>query len=133
MILRQSLEHNAAPIDNHPPDVSVVIPIYNGERYLAEVLGAVFSQETGFSFEVVVIDSGSTDRSLDVAGGFPVRLHRIPNEEFGHGRTRNLGARLAAGRYVVFMSQDATPAHPRWLENLVASVAKDAGVAGAYS
>ena len=119
--------------DGPAPEVSVVIPVYNGERYLAEVLEAVFSQETGFSFEVIIIDSGSSDRSLDVAGGFPVRLHRIPNEEFGHGRTRNLGARLAAGRYVVFISQDATPAHRRWLENLVGSVAKDAGVAGAYS
>jgi len=118
---------------NNTPDVSVVMPVYNGERYLEEVLDAVFGQKTGFMFEVIVIDSGSSDRSIEIISKYPVRLHQIPNEEFGHGKTRNLGVRLAAGKYIVFLTQDATPASPYWLDNLVGVLEKDAEVAGAYS
>ncbi|MEJ1230368.1 MAG: glycosyltransferase family 2 protein [Galbitalea sp.] len=66
-----------------------------------------------------MIDSGSSDRSLEIVEARPwVRLHRIPNEEFGHGRTRNLGARLASGRLVAFLTQDAIPAHSHWLREI---------------
>jgi rhamnosyltransferase len=118
--------------DAAAPDVTVVIPVFNGDRYLAEVLDAVAAQRGAGIVETLVIDSGSTDRSLDLirrrAG---VRLHRIPNEEFGHGRTRNLGARLASGRTVAFLTQDATPATTGWLRELIAPL--DApGVVGVF-
>jgi rhamnosyltransferase len=102
-------------------DVTVVIPTLNGERYLAEVLDAVAAQVFGGSTETLVIDSGSTDATLEIVRArTEVRLHQIPNEEFGHGRTRNLGARLARGRVIVFLTQDATPAASDWLTHLIA-------------
>lgn len=102
-------------------DVTVVIPTLNGERYLAEVLDAIAAQDFDGSIETLVIDSGSTDATLEiVAARSEVRLHRIPNEEFGHGRTRNLGARLARGRIIVFLTHDATPAASDWLRHLIA-------------
>lgn len=115
------------------PDVSIVVPVYNGETYLEEVLISVFSQKTAFRFEVIVIDSGSTDKSLEIIEKYPVRLHKIPKNEFGHGRTRNLGAKLGAGKYVIFLTQDATPASDYWLENLVKVLADDDWAIGSYS
>lgn len=113
-------------------DVTVVIPTFNGERYLAEVLDAIAAQQGAGTIETLVIDSGSTDASLDVVRARPeVRLHEIPNAEFGHGRTRNLGARLARGRVVAFLTQDATPAGPHWLRELVAPLAQP-GVVGVF-
>jgi rhamnosyltransferase len=118
--------------DAPAPDVTVVIPVFNGERYLAEVLDAVAAQRGAGTIETLVIDSGSTDASLELVGAHPaVHLHRIPNEEFGHGRTRNLGARLASGRTVAFLTQDATPASSDWLRELIAPL-DSPGVVGVF-
>lgn len=109
------------PLPGGPVDVSVVIPSFNGERYLGEVLDAISTQRFDGVIETLVIDSGSTDATLDIVRSRPhVRLHEIPNSEFGHGRTRNLGARLARGRTIVFLTQDATPAESNWITELVA-------------
>jgi GT2 family glycosyltransferase/glycosyltransferase involved in cell wall biosynthesis len=92
---------------------SVVIPVKNGARHLAEVLAAVLSQEDGL--DVLVIDSGSTDGSLEIARSVGVRLLEIAPEEFGHGRTRNVGAEHTEGELICFLTQDATPL-PGWLD-----------------
>lgn len=101
-------------------DISVFIPTYNGEEYLADLLSSVFSQNTKLSYEVIIIDSGSSDATLSVVDGFPkVRLYTIPNSEFGHGKTRNEAAKLAKGQYMVYLSQDAVPATDKWLESII--------------
>lgn len=112
-------------------DVSVVIPVKNGGRYLAETLDAILAQESRYELEIVVVDSGSTDGSLDVIRARPVRLYTIPPEQFNHGLTRNLGIEKSSGRYVVLLTQDATPLGTTWLDNLVGSLEEE-GVAGAY-
>lgn len=103
------------------PHVSIVIPTYNGEQYLQEVLEALFRQKADFPFEVIVIDSGSRDRTLEIVRLFPVRLIQIPNSEFNHGDTRNLGVREARGEFVALLTQDATPASATWLSSLVSA------------
>ena len=62
-----------------------------------------------------------------------MRVERIPPAEFGHGRTRNRAARLARGRLLVFLVQDATPAGPDLLERLVAPLDGDPRVAGVFA
>ncbi len=116
------------------PDVSIIIPVKNGARYLGEILGAIYAQQTRHAYEVIVIDSGSSDRSPEIAAGYPARMIRIPPEEFNHGGTRNLGGKLAhpASRYLVYLTQDATP-QPGWLDYLIAPLEEDARVAGAFS
>jgi len=112
-------------------DVTVVIPTFNGERYLAAVLDAISQQRFGGSVETLVVDSGSKDGTLEIVRARPaVRLHQIPNSEFGHGKTRNLAAQLATGRIVVFLTQDAIPAHASWLADLTAPLAEAAAVTG---
>jgi rhamnosyltransferase len=100
--------------------VTIAIPTFNAEEFLEELLEAVSSQETKRIVEILVIDSDSTDQTLEILRDHPkVKLHQIPNSEFGHGRTRNLAVELAKGEYVLFLTQDATPAHKYWLEAMV--------------
>jgi O-antigen biosynthesis protein len=101
------------------PTVTVAIPVLNGARYLDEVLAAVRAQEVDRPVELLIWDSGSTDGSLDIAARHGARIHRIPKHEFSHGGTRNRMAAMAEGDHIAFLTQDATPASPRWLAALL--------------
>jgi rhamnosyltransferase len=109
--------------ENVPTDAlaTVAVLTYNGETYLEQILMAVEGQSLDGDIDILVIDSGSTDRTLDIVSRHPrVRLHQIPNSEFGHGRTRNLAARLARGEFIAYLTHDAIPASDRWLQELLA-------------
>lgn len=114
------------------PLASVVLLTFNGERYLKELLDALVAQQTTFPFEIIVIDSGSTDCTINILAGYDVQLHDIPNSEFNHGETRNLGARLAQGDYVAYITQSGTPVDEHWLQYLVDAFAIDDRVAAVY-
>ncbi|PJC48990.1 MAG: hypothetical protein CO035_00565, partial [Candidatus Omnitrophica bacterium CG_4_9_14_0_2_um_filter_42_8] len=104
------------------------------ERYLDLALKAVFSQKTDFRFEVIVIDSGSKDNTLNIVKKYPaIKLYRIKEEDFNHGLTRNLGISQAIGRYVILITQDAIPCDKRWMERLVNNIECDGRAAGVYS
>jgi O-antigen biosynthesis protein len=102
------------------PTVSVIVPVKNGARYLGEVLDAVARQRVEDEVEVLVVDSGSTDGSPEIARSHGAAVLDIPPSEYGHGRTRNLAADRAVGDRIVFLTQDATPAGDTWLARLVA-------------
>lgn len=108
---------------------TVAILTFNGDAYLAEMLGALARQQFDGEFEVLVIDSGSTDRTLQIVGEHPeVRLHQIPNSQFGHGRTRNLAAELSAGEFIAYLTHDAVPADDFWLTELLDPFSRFPGV-----
>jgi glycosyltransferase involved in cell wall biosynthesis len=116
-----------------PPSVSVVIPAKDGRPTIGPCLDAVLAQDYGGPLEVLVVDSGSRDGTLDDVRARPsVRLHRIHPLAFDHGDTRNLGAGLTTGEAIVFLVQDAEPVGRRWLANLVRNL-DDPQVAGAFS
>lgn len=98
---------------------SIVIPVKNGDQWLAGLLGKLAQQTLTSRSEIIVIDSGSTDDSLEIIKRYPVRLIQIPPSEFNHGATRNLGVRAAKGEYVVMTVQDAVPVADDWLELLL--------------
>ena len=100
------------------PIVSVVIPTKNGRSTIEPCVEGILSQTLASRLEVIVIDSGSTDGTLEVLKRYPVRVHRIPPDEFNHGDARNLGADLARGDLVALTVQDARPADAQWLERL---------------
>lgn len=118
------------------PGVSVAVLLLtkNGAATLAEGLTALFDQGSPHQVEVVAVDSGSTDCTLDVLGRFPLRVVRIPPASFQHGRTRNLAAGLASPEVdcLVYLTQDATPLDG-WLDALVGAVMADQQVVGAFS
>ncbi len=115
-------------------DVSIILLTKNGERYLDEVLDGIVSQRTKYGYQIVVVDSGSSDRTLEILDRYPVRLATIDSTEFNHGETRNLGARLSHpdSRYLVYLTQDAAPASG-WLDGLIDPLESDEAAAGTFS
>lgn len=113
-------------------EISIVIPVKNGEQWLFRTLTSIFKQSVIGKTEVIIIDSGSSDSSLQIISQFPVRLISIPPSEFNHGLTRNLGAEIARGKFVVMTVQDAEPSDQLWLEHLLRGFDDDnvAGVCG---
>jgi glycosyltransferase involved in cell wall biosynthesis len=99
--------------------VSVAIPVLNGAEYLDEVLTAIRAQKLDREVEIVIVDSGSTDGSIEIAGRHGAQVHGIDKRDFSHGGTRNLLMQLSSGEHVAFLTQDATPASPRWLAALL--------------
>ncbi|MHA7600616.1 glycosyltransferase family 2 protein [Alicycliphilus sp. T452] len=114
------------------PRASVLIPVKNGGALLGEVLDAVLAQSTPWPLEVIVVDSGSSDGSVECARQRGVRVEAIPAAEFGHGRTRNYLASLSRGEFLVFITQDARPADEHWLRHLVEGCDSAPDVAGAF-
>jgi glycosyltransferase involved in cell wall biosynthesis len=108
--------------------VSAIIPVKDGERYLEELLSALKREGVD---EILVIDSGSRDRSLEIVRTAGVELLEIDPAEFGHGRTRNLGAERTSGELICFLTQDATPC-PGWLDAYREAFALDERVGAAY-
>jgi rhamnosyltransferase len=106
------------------PTISLILLTLNGGPVLAETLAALAAQDRNTPAgllplpEIVAIDSGSTDDTLATLRGYGVTPHPIAPEAFSHGGTRNMGARLAHGDWLIYLSQDAVPAHAHWLANL---------------
>jgi glycosyltransferase involved in cell wall biosynthesis len=101
--------------------VTVALPVRNGGALLGEVLAAVRAQRV--DHELLVIDSGSTDGSADLARRHGARVVEIPHSEFSHGGTRNRLMELASGDHVAFLTQDSVPAGPGWLAALLGGFA----------
>jgi len=119
--------------DDHEIFASIIILTKNGERYLHPLLDGLLAQSIAGTFEIILIDSGSKDGTLQIVADYPaVRLYEIPPKEFGHGKTRNLGAELAHGKFLVYIPQDATPVGRDWLEKLLRPFENPA-VAGVYA
>ncbi len=112
------------------PRVSVVIRAKNEARFIGETLAAVQAQQYR-DFEVVVVDSGSTDRTMEIAGYYGATLVSIDPREFTYGRALNLGVRSGRGELLVSLSAHATPESVGWLGSLV-SAFRSPLVAGAY-
>jgi rhamnosyltransferase len=106
------------------PAISIIQLTLNGGQALAQTLAAIRTQDLATPGgplpppEIVAIDSGSRDDTLALVERYGAAVRRIPPESFSHGGTRNLAAGLARGDWLVYLSQDAVPAHSRWLVNL---------------
>src|SRR5258705_13737017 len=100
---------------------SILIPAKDEALNIRSCLDSVFAQDSSGRFEVILVDSGSTDGTPEIVEGYPVRLYRIPAKEFHHARTRNLLAQLARGEYLVYLNADAFPTSQNWLNSLLAN------------
>ncbi len=105
---------------NTAPEITIAIPCRDGGVVLRRLLAAVFAQESDRAFEVIALDSGSTDGSLEALAQWPVRVIPIDRATFDWGRLRQRLFVEARGRYVVNLSQDAVPAETTWLKRLLA-------------
>jgi glycosyltransferase involved in cell wall biosynthesis len=98
---------------------SVVIRAKNEARFFGDTLEAIFQQEVAGAFEVILVDSGSTDATLDIARRFPVKVIEIPSALFTYGRALNIGIAEAQGDFIASLSAHSTPIDANWLANLI--------------
>lgn len=101
------------------PLVSIVYLTKNGGELFRKSLEAVFAQEVDVPFEIIAVDSGSTDGTLDLLRSLPVRLYPVAPAEFNFGLTRDFGFSVAKGEILIAISQDAVPVGTDWLLNLL--------------
>jgi len=97
--------------------ISVIIPTLNAGAHIEQLLSMIREQDVGPS-EVIIIDSSSEDKTLDIARKFHAKTIVIPGNTFNHGKTRNQAARQATGDTLVFMTQDALPVDSTLLRTL---------------
>lgn len=110
--------------------ISVVIPTYNAESYLSSLLDKLY-QQTVRNYELLIIDSSSTDRTVSIARQYTSHVRVIPRDEFDHGGTRAHAVEYATGDVIFFFTQDAVPCDANCIEKMV-SVFDDSSVAAAY-
>lgn len=99
--------------------VSIVIRSYNEERHIGRLLEGIVSQEVDFDYETVIVDSGSTDGTLEIAGGFPVKIVHIRPGDFSFGYSLNRGIEAGSGEFMVFISAHCYPENEYWLQNMI--------------
>lgn len=101
--------------------VSIIIRTLNEAKYLGELLSGISSQRLlpGWEVEIVVVDSGSTDQTLEIAASNDCRITHISASAFSFGRSLNQGCEFSQGDYLVFVSGHCVPAGDAWLVNLV--------------
>jgi glycosyltransferase involved in cell wall biosynthesis len=87
------------------PLVSIILPVYNGEKYLSEAIGSILSQ-TYRPTEIILVDDGSTDGSAEIAKRFSPAVKYCYQNNTGTGAARNRGVELAEGSFLAFMDAD---------------------------
>jgi rhamnosyltransferase len=115
--------------------VTVVVLTKNPGPIFRRVLASVRNQKTSFPFDVLIIDSGSSDGTLEYLATINdtrVSLKTIPASEYGHGKTRNFAISQTKAEYIAMLTHDACPADEFWLEELVKIAQIDSRIAGVF-
>ena len=85
------------------PKFSIIVPVYNTEKYLKRCLDSIKSQSFK-DYEVIIVNDGSTDNSSDIISKYPYKI--INQENLGLSRARNNGVKEASGDYLIFLDSD---------------------------
>ncbi|MEW9669200.1 glycosyltransferase family 2 protein [Ammoniphilus sp. 3BR4] len=106
-------------------NISVVIPTYNALIYRFDILLAMLKSQKGFQeIEVIVVDSGSSDGTVQTARKYGAKVINIPHEDFSHSYSRNRGGECTSHNYILFITQDALPPTDSWLFELFSFMQK---------
>jgi len=111
-------------------EVSIIVRCFNEQKHLAALFDGL-SRQSLISFETIVVDSGSFDRSREIANAHADQVIQISSHDFTFGYSLNVGIAAARGRYIAIISAHAIPADEHWLERLVAPL-RETGVAMCY-
>lgn len=99
--------------------VSIVIRTLNEAKHLGNLLSGIAAQEAnGINVEVVLVDSGSTDNTLEIARRHNCKILNIARQEFSFGRSLNIGCEEASGEILVLISGHCVPQNHQWLKLL---------------
>lgn len=112
---------------------SIIIPTKNAGHAFKAILDSVVSQQIDGEFEVLVVDSGSSDGTVELVKQYQqIRLIEINSGEFGHGKTRNFAISKTAGEFIAMITHDALPLNSYWLAELLKTAEADPRIAGVF-
>lgn len=97
---------------------SIVIRSFNEEKHIGKLLTGILNQNLR-ELEIIIIDSGSTDSTLNIASHFPVRILSITPEEFSFGKSLNIACAESNSEIIIFASAHVYPIYEDWIENLI--------------
>ena len=100
------------------PVCSIIIRAFNEEKHITRLLDGI-RQQTIEDVQIILVDSGSSDRTVEIANTYGVQIVNIQPLDFTFGRSLNLGISHATADYVVFASAHVYPVYPDWLERLL--------------
>ncbi len=106
------------------PDCSIIIRAYNEEKHIGKLLAGIREQSLK-NIQIILVNSGSTDRTIEIANQFDVQVVHIAPQEFSFGRSLNTGISHATADILVFASAHVYPVYPDWLEHLIAPFSED--------
>jgi glycosyltransferase involved in cell wall biosynthesis len=109
--------------------VSIIIPTFNGGEIFKKCLDSITHQIFDGTVKLLIIDSGSTDDTVQLSENAGAEVLQIDNANFHHSRTRNYALKYTDTDFVVYTVQDAIPLTDKWLSNLLDSIKED-NVAG---
>lgn len=113
------------------PETSIIIRAYNEAEYIGDVLEAVTNQHYQ-DFEIILVDSGSTDGTLEIAEEYVDKIEFVAPQNFTFGYSCNVGCNTASGKFCVFLSAHAIPTDETWLGTMIDNLYEDE-VAMTYS
>ncbi len=99
--------------------VSIVILTKNAGYDFEKTIDAIYKQRIDNGYEIIVVDSGSKDETLNILRKYGVKLYQISPNDFNFGLTRNYAFSLAKGDIIVTISQDVVPCNSLWLYNII--------------
>jgi rhamnosyltransferase len=100
-------------------DLSIIIRTFNEEEHIKTLLSRISIQKTRKKYEIIVVDSGSTDQTLEIIEEFDINLVQISPDDFTFGYSLNKGIESANGNYYIIISAHCYPADELWLENIL--------------
>ena len=112
--------------------VSLIIPTLNAERFFKKLLFNASALQNLKPDEIIVVDSSSEDRTVEIAKDFGCKVFSIPREKFNHGGTRTFAGKKAKGDILIYLTQDALPYDADSFKNLVNFLISDEKLAGVY-
>lgn len=113
-----NLRFKLSPLKSVTPLVSVIIPVYNGSKYILTAINSVIRQ-TYSNYEIIVIDDGSTDNTRQQLKKYQSQITYIFQENQGSAAARNVGIHLSKGELVAFLDSDDFWAMPEKLARQV--------------
>ncbi|MCK8492782.1 glycosyltransferase [Spirosoma sp. RP8] len=110
---------------------SIIIRAFNEEKHIGKLLDGIARQESQHTIEIILVDSGSTDNTVQIAESRGAQVIKIRPEEFSFGRALNLGCQYASGDILLFASAHVYPVYTNWIDRMLAPF-EDSKVALTY-
>ena len=111
--------------------LSIIIPTHNASNHLPSLL-TILGSQTVKDYELLVVDSSSTDSTVDIAKSYNANIIIIKRSEFDHGATRTLAAEKAKGNIIVYLTQDALLYDEYAIENIIKPFSEDSQIAAVF-